>query len=122
LGVHGEAKNGGSWSMSFLYWGWVRHIATEAGLVLPQSGSSRDSLTDEEARKLATVLRARAERIRKGIAPRDAASFVQEIDKEWFPPSEGKGAGAIGADFDSPESIQETANFFETSGGVTLSY
>ena len=33
-----------------------------------------DSLTDAEVKRLASALRARARKIRKGIAPRDAGS------------------------------------------------
>ena len=90
-------------------------------MTLPQSGSASDSLTDAEARRLASALRARAEKIRKGTAPRDASSYVQQIDKEWFPPTAGRGgAGTLSADFDDPDSMDDTARFFESSGGVTL--
>jgi len=109
--------------MSYLYWGWVRRIAKEEGVKLPQSGSATDSLTDAEAKRLATVLRARAQKIRKGTAPRDASSYVQRVDKELFPQVvEGKDAGVVGADFDDPDSMDDTATFFESSGGVTLRY
>ena len=92
-------------------------------MTLPQSGSETDSLTEAEARKLASALRARAEKIRKGIAPRDASSYVQQIDKDWFPPAvEGEGVGTLGADFDNPDCMDDTAGFFESSGGVTLRY
>ena len=92
-------------------------------MTLPQSGSATDSLTEAEARRLASVLRARAEKIRKGIAPRDASSYVQQTDKEWFPPvAEGEGAGSMSTDFDHPDSMDDTAGFFESSGGVTLRY
>jgi len=95
----------------------------EEGVTLPQSDSATDSLTDAEVRRLASALRTRAEKIRKGIAPRDASSFVQKIDNEWFSPRvEGEGAGTLEADFDNPDSIDDTAEFFETSGGVTLRY
>jgi len=123
LGVYAKAKNGGSRSMSYLYWGWVRRIAKEEGVTLPQSGSSTDSFTDAEARKLASALRARAQKIRKGIAPGDASSYVQQVDKEWFPPgAEGEDVGTVSADFDNPDYVDDTAEFFESSGGVTLRY
>ena len=123
LGIHAEAKNGGSRSMSYLYWSWARRIAKEEGVTLPQSGSATDSLNDAEAKGLASALRDRAQRIRKGIAPRDASSYVQQVDKEWFPPVvEGEDVGSVGADFDDPDSMDDTAKFFESSGGVTLRY
>ena len=123
LGVYAKAKNGGSRSMSYLYWSWVRQIAKAEGATLPQSGSATDSFTDAEAKRLASALRARAQKIRKGIAPRDAGSYVQQVDKEWFPPvAEGEDAGIVGADFDDPDSMDDTAKFFESSGGVTLRY
>jgi hypothetical protein len=123
LGVNVEAKSGGSRSVSYLYWGWIRRIAKEEGVPLPQSGSATDSLTDAEARGLASALRARAQKIRKGIAPRDASSYVQQVDKEWFPREvEGEAVGTVNADFDDPDSIDDTAKFFESSGGVTLRY
>ena len=92
-------------------------------MTLPQSGSTSDSLTGAQARKLASALRARAERIRKGTAPRDASSYVQQVDKELFPPvADGEGVGTMNADFDDPDRMDETAGFFESSGGVTLRY
>jgi len=109
--------------MSYLYWGWVRRIAKEEGVTLPQSGSATDSLTDAEAKRLAFALRARAQKIRKGIAPRDASSYVQQVDKEWFlPVVEREDVGTVSADFDDPDSMDDTARFFESSGGVTLRY
>jgi len=109
--------------MSYHYWNWVRRVAREEGVTLPQSGSATDSLTGSEARRLASALRARAQKIREGIAPRDASSYVQQVDKEWFPPViEGKDIGTVSADFDDPDSMDDTAKFFESSGGVTLSY
>ena len=123
MGIYAKAKNGDSRSMSYLYWSWVRRIAKEEGVTLPQSGSATDSLTDGEAKRLASALRARSQKIRKGIAPRDASSYVQHVDKEWFPPVvEREGAGIVGADFDDPDSMDDTAKFFESSGGVTLRY
>ena len=123
MGIHARAKNGGSLSMSYLYWGWVRRIASEEGVALPQSGTVMDSLTEAETRRLASALRIRAEKIRKGVAPRDASSYVQQIDKEWFPPDvEREGAGTLNADFDDPDCLDDTAKFFESSGGVTLRY
>ena len=82
MGIYAKAKNGRSRSMSYLYWGWVRRIAREEGVTLPQSGSATDSLTGAETRKLASALRARAQKIRKGVSPRDASSYVQQFDKE----------------------------------------
>jgi len=109
--------------MTYLYWGWVRRIAKEEGVTLPQSGSATDSLTGAEAKKLASALRARAQKIRKGTAPRDASSYVQQVDEEWLPPAvEGKDVGIVSADFDDPDSMDDTAKFFESSGGVTLRY
>ena len=109
--------------MSYLYWSWVRRIVREEGVALPQSGSMTDSLTDAEAKRLASALRARAQKIRKGIAPRDASSYLQQADKEWFPAAvEGEEVGGISADFDDPDSMDDAAKFFESSGGVTLRY
>lgn len=123
MGIHAKAKNGGSRSFSYLYWSWIRRIAKEEGVVLPQSGSATDSLTEADARKLASALRARADKIRKGTAPRDASSYVQQVDKEWFPPEdESEGVGTLKADFDNPDRIDDTAEFFGSSGGVTLRY
>lgn len=123
LGLLAKAKNGGSRSLSYLYWSWIRHIATEEGVTLPQSGSATDLLTEGEAKRLASALRARAEKIRKGLAPRDATNYVRQIDKEWFPPMvEGDDVGTLRADFDDPDGMDEIAEFFESSGGVTLRY
>jgi hypothetical protein len=122
LGIHAEAKNGGSRELSYLYWSWIRHIAKEEGLTLPQSGSSTDSFPEDEAKKLASVIRARAEKIRKGVAPRDATSYVQQVDKQWFPPEAGEDVGVVHADFDDPDGMEDTASFFDSSGGVTLRY
>ena len=109
--------------MSYLYWGWIRHVATEAGVTLSQSGSTIDSLTEAETKNLASALRDRAEKIRRGLAPRDASSYVQQVDKEWFPSmAEGEGAGTLRADFDDPDGMDKTADFFESSGGITLRY
>jgi len=109
--------------MSHLYWGWVRQVAMEEGVNLPQSGSATDSLTDAEAKRLASALRARAQKIRKGTAPRDASSYVQRVDEGLFPKMvEGKDAGIVRADFDDPDSMDDTAKFFGSSGGVTLRY
>ena len=92
-------------------------------MTLPQSGSASDSLTEAQARRLASALRARAEKIRKGVAPRDAISYVQQIDKEWFPSeAKGDGVGTLSTDFDDPDHMDDTAEFFESSGGVTLRY
>ena len=123
MGINAKAKNGKSRLMSYLYWSWVRRVASEEGVTLPQSGSTTDSLTDAEARRLASALRARAQKIRKGIVRRDASSYVQQVDKEWFPPAlEREDVGTVSADFDDPDSMDDTAKFFESSGGVTLRY
>ncbi len=123
LGIYAVARNGASLSLSYLYWSWIRHIATEEGVTLPQSGTATDSITEDEAKMLASALRARAEKIRKGLAPRDATSYVGQIDKQWFPSrAEGEDAGTLSADFDDPDGIDETADFFESSRGVTLRY
>jgi len=122
LGINAKAKNGDSRALSYLYWSWIRHIALEEHVTLPQSGSATDSLTEDQAKRLASALRARAEKIRKGLAPRDATSYVRQVDKQWFSSVEGEDVGAIGADFDNPEGIDETASFFDKSGGVTLRY
>ena len=109
--------------MSYLYWSWVRRVAKEEGVTLPQSGTASDSLTEAQTRRLASALRARAEKIRRGIAPRDASLYVQQIDKEWFPPeAKGDGVGTLNTDFDDPDHMDDTAEFFESSGGVTLRY
>jgi len=109
--------------LSYLYWSWIRRVANEEGVTLPRSDSATDSLTEAEARRLASALRTRAEKIRKGVAPRDASSYVQQIDSGWFPPEvEGEGVGTLKADFDDPDSMDETAEFFGSSGGVTLRY
>ena len=123
MGIYAKAKNGGSRSMSYLYWSWVRRVAREEGVNLPQSGSATDSLTDTEAKRLASALGARAQKIRKGITPRDASSYVQQVDKELFPSvAKGEDNGTVSADFDDPDSMDGIAKFFESSGGVTLSY
>jgi hypothetical protein len=123
VGIYAKARNGDSRSLPHLYWSWIRYVATEEGVTLPQSGAATDSLTEDEAKRLASALRARAEKIRKGLAVRDATSYVRQIDKQWFPfAEEGKDAGTLGADFDDPDEMDETANFFESSGGVVLRY
>jgi hypothetical protein len=122
LGIHAEARKGGSRELSYLYWSWIRHIATEEGLTLPQSASETDSLSEDEVKRLASVIRARADKIRKGLAPRDAASYVQQVDKQWFPPAAGEEVEALSADFDDPDGMDETAEFLDSSGGVTLRY
>jgi len=91
-------------------------------VTLPQSGSSSDSLSDEQARKLASALRSRADKIRKGMAPRDAKTFVQQMDKAWFSSMKGQESGELDVDFDNPDSMDETAAFFRSSGGVKLTY
>lgn len=86
---------------------------------MPQSGSSTDSLSGYDAKKLASAIRTRAEKIRKGLAPRDGASYVGQIDEQSFP---SKNVGPIRADFDDPVSMDKTADFFDFSGGVTIEY
>jgi hypothetical protein len=122
LGIEVRAKNGGTRSLSYLYWGWVRHIASEEGSALPQSGSAEDSLSEPQAKKLASALGRRAGKIRNGTAPRDASKYVQQIDKTLLPQVEGQDVTALGADFDDPDSMDEIAKFFDSSGGVTLEY
>jgi hypothetical protein len=95
----------------------------EEGVTLPQSGSTSDFFSEAEAKKIASVLRIRAEKIRKGLAPRDATSYVQQIDKQWFPSKAGgEDAATLSADFDDPDNMDVTAGFFDSSGGVTLNY
>ncbi len=122
LGIYVKAKNGSSRSLSYLYWGWIRQIAAEEGVVLPQSGSETDCLSEQQAKKLASALRTRAKKIRRGIAPRDASSYVKRIDRWWLPKTEEQKAGEVNADFDDPDSMDLTASFFDSSGGVTLRY
>lgn len=122
LGIHAKARRGGARSLSYLYWSWIRHVALEEGVNLPRSGSESDSLTGDESKRLASALRARAEKIRKGTAPRDASSFVQQADRQWFPSGEEESTGTLRADFDDPDDMDKTARFFESSGGVVLRY
>ena len=97
-------------------------MAKEGGVTLPQSGSSTEHLDKELAKKLAFVIRTRAEKIRNGVAPRDASSYVQQMDKQWFRSEEEGDVGTALIDFDDPDGMNQTANFFDSSGGVTLSY
>jgi hypothetical protein len=120
LGIDVEAKNGEVRTLSYLYWGWIRKIAAEEGVILPKSDSEKDSLSPKQARELAAAIRSRAEKIRKGVALRDASSYVQQADKEWFDKEEV--AVDVGADFDDPDGMEKTARFFESSGGVALAY
>jgi hypothetical protein len=119
LAIDIKARNGTALSLSYLYWGWIRHIAKEEGVTLPQSGSSKDSLSEDDAKKLAAAIGARAEKIRKGVAPRDAGSFVRQMDEQSFG---SKNSGTVRADFDDPDSMDKTAGFFDLSGGVTIEY
>jgi hypothetical protein len=121
VGVFVKARNGSSRSLSYLYWGWIRQVVAEEGVVLPQSGSETDRLSERQAKKLASALRARAKKIRTGVAPRNASSYVRRLDSRWLPKVEEK-AGAVSADFDDPDSMDLTASFFGSSGGVTLRY
>ena len=80
-------------------------------------------MTEVESERLASALRARAEKIRRGLVKRDASTYVEQIGKEWFPRAEdGEDTGVMAARFDDPEDMEKTAEFFETSGGVTLRY
>lgn len=123
MGIHVKARNGNSLSLSYIYWSWIRHVAAQEGVKLPPSGSTTASLSNDEAKELAVALRVRAEKVRKGFAPRDANSYVRRIDKQWFPshPEQGD-IGTLSADFDDPDSMEKTANFFYSSGGVALKY
>jgi len=123
LAIHAQAKNGTRRSLSYLYWGWIRHIAEEEGVVLPKNDSETISFTEDETRSLAAAIKARAEKIRKGLAPRDAKSYVDQIDSRFFPPKKGpKEEQTTPVNFDEPDAMDETAEFFELSRGVTLTY
>ena len=119
LGIHARARSGEARALSFLYWSCICLIAAEEGVVLQTSGSEKDTLSSKQARELAAAIRTRAEKIRKGVAPRDASSYVQQADKEWL---KEEGTGALRADFDDPDSMEKTATFFDSSGGVVLTY
>jgi hypothetical protein len=121
LGVLVRARNGKSRTISDLYWSWIRHVASEEGVELPQSGSSSETLANNQTKRLALALRTRADKIRKGTAPRDATAYVQKLDRELLP-SSNQGAGTLKADFDDPDSLDEIASFFDGSGGATLTY
>ncbi len=123
MAIHAQAKNGTRRSLSYLYWGWIRHIAEEEGVVLPKNDSETISFTEDETRSLAAAIKARAEKIRKGLAPRDAKSYVDQIDSRFFPPEKGpKEEQTTPVNFDEPDAMDETAEFFELSRGVTLAY
>ena len=94
----------------------------EEGVVLPQSGSETDHLSERQAKNLASALRARADKIRKGVTLRDASSYVQRLDRRWFPKAGEQKGGEVSADFDDPDRMDSTADFFDYSGGVTLRY
>lgn len=123
MAIYVEAKNGTRRSLSYLYWGWVRHIAEEEGVDLPKNDSETIAFTEDETKRLASAIKARAEKIRRGLAPRNAKSYVDQIDNRFFPseqdPDEGK---TTPIDFDDPDSLDETAKFFELSRGVTFTY
>jgi hypothetical protein len=123
LGIYAEAKNGSRRSLSYLYWGWIRHIAEEEGVKLPKNDSKTISFTEDETKRLASAIKSRADKIRKGLAPRDAKSYVDRIDSRFFPPeSPLDERKATPVDFDNPDAMNETAKFFELSRGVTLTY
>ncbi|HEY6282558.1 MAG TPA: hypothetical protein VIW22_01380 [Nitrososphaerales archaeon] len=123
MGIYAEAKNGSRRSFSYLYWGWIRHIAEEEGVELAKSDSETLSLTEDQTRRLASAIRARAEKVRKGLAPRDAKSYVDKIDDRFFPPEQTPDEGkATAIDFDNPDTMDDTAKFFELSHGVALTY
>ncbi len=123
MAIYVEAKNGTRRSLSYLYWGWIRHIAEEEGVELPKNDSETFSFTEDGTRSLASAIKARAEKIRKGLAPRDAKSYVDKIDSRFFPPEQTQDEGkAIAVDFDNPDAMDETAKFFELSHGVTFTY
>jgi hypothetical protein len=94
----------------------------EEGGALPQSGSSTEVLSNNQTKMLAMALRTRADKIRKGAAPKDATAYVQKLDRGLLPSGDDKDVGNLRADFDDPDSLDETASFFDSSGGVTLSY
>ena len=91
-------------------------------MVLPQSGAAKDRLSARATKELASAIRARAEKIRRGEAPRDASSYIRLVSERWLPGSEERGAGDLKADFDDPDAMEETADFFYSSGGITLTY
>lgn len=122
MGVLVRARNGGSRTISNLYWSWIRHVASEEDEALPQSGSSSETLSNNQTKRLALALRAKADKIRKGAAPRDATAYVQKLDRDLLPSGDGQDMGSLKVDFDDPDSIDETASFFDGSGGVTLTY
>ena len=81
------------------------------------------SLTEKQTRNLASAIRTRAEKIRKGLAPRDAKSYVDKIDGRFFPSEKTQDEEkATVIDFDKPDAMDDTARFFELSRGVTLMY
>jgi hypothetical protein len=121
LGIYAEAKNGSRHSFSYLYWGWIRQIAEDEGVKLPNDDSETISFTEDQTKMLASAIRNRADKIRKGLAPRNAKSYVDKIDNRFFPPeSPGDKRKAAPVDFDNPDDMDETAKFFELSRGVTL--
>ncbi len=123
MAIYAEAKYGTRRSFSYLYWGWIRHIAEEEGAELPKNDSETISFTEDQTRNLAAAIKARAEKIRKGLAPRDAKSYVDQVDSQFFPPEKGQDEGkTTPTDFDEPNAMDETAEFFELSQGVTLTY
>jgi len=122
VGIYVRARNDGSRSLSYLYWSWIRQVVAEEGVVLPQSESETERLSEREAKKIASALRTRAKKIREGTAPRDASSYVQRLDMKWFPKGEEQETETVSADFDDPDSMDSTASFFDSSGGVSLRY
>ncbi|HEV2137867.1 MAG TPA: hypothetical protein VGR53_03430 [Nitrososphaerales archaeon] len=123
MGIRANTKNGSQRSFSYLYWGWIRHIAEEEGVELAKNDADTLSLTEEQTKKLGSAIRARAEKVRKGLAPRDAKSYVDKIDDRFFSREQTQDEGkSIAVDFDNPDSMDDTAKFFELSRGVTLTY
>jgi hypothetical protein len=123
LAIYVEAKNGTRRSFSYLYWGWIRHITEEEGVKLANDDSETTSFTEDETKKLASAIRARAEKVRKGLAPRDAKSYVDKIDSQFFSPEKtGDEGKTTPVDFDDPDAMDDTAKFFELSHGVTLAF
>jgi hypothetical protein len=123
LGIYIEAKNGNRLSLSYLYWGWIRHIAEEEGVELPKADSETISFTEDQTKELASAIRAKSDKIRKGLAPRGAQAYVDSMDNQFILPEKSQDERkATATDFDNPDDLDETAKFFQLSRGVTLTY